>query len=118
MTKDQTIQQRTEPASIEPMQCKRVAALPVGEKWTFEIKFDRYRCIAVKHGREVTLFSRNQKVLNRRFSSVVQALASLGGDFALDGELIALDSQGKPSFELLKTVFRSRFRFIFTLSTY
>jgi bifunctional non-homologous end joining protein LigD len=84
------------------MQCKPVAALPVGEKWTFEIKFDGYRCIAVKRGREVTLFSRHKKVLNRRFSSVVEALASLGDDFALDGELVALDSQGKPSFQLLQ----------------
>ena len=30
------------------MQCKPVTALPTGEKWTFEIKFDGYRCIAVK----------------------------------------------------------------------
>ena len=34
-TKDQTIQKRTEPAFIEPMQCKSVAALPAGEKWSF-----------------------------------------------------------------------------------
>jgi hypothetical protein len=36
-----------EPAFIEPMQCKPVTALAAGEKWTFEIKFDGYRCIAV-----------------------------------------------------------------------
>ena len=84
------------------MQCKPVTALPPGEKWTFEIKFDGYRCIAVKRGREVTLFSRHEKMLNRRFPMVVEALASLGGDFVLDGELVALDSQGKPSFQLLQ----------------
>ena len=44
------IQKRTEPAFIEPMQCKPVTALPAGEKWMFEIKFDGYRCIAVKRG--------------------------------------------------------------------
>ena len=90
--KDQTIQKRTEPAFIEPMQCKPVTALPASEKWTFEIKFDGYRCIAVKRGREVTLFSRHKKVLNKRFPSVVEALASLGGDFVLDGELGRLRS--------------------------
>jgi hypothetical protein len=60
------------------MQCKPVAALPLGKKWSFEIKFDGYRSIAVKRRREVTLFSRHEKVLNRRFSSVVEALASDG----------------------------------------
>jgi bifunctional non-homologous end joining protein LigD len=69
------------------MQCKPVAVLPAGETWTFEIKFDGYRCIAAKRGREVTLFSRHKKALNRRFRSVVEALASLAGDFALDENL-------------------------------
>ena len=86
-----TIPKHTEPAFIEPMQCK--SELPPGEKWTFEIKFDGYRCVAVKRGWEVTLFSRHMKVLNRRFPNVVEALASLDGDFVLDGELVALDSQ-------------------------
>ena len=63
------------------MQCKQVTALPAGEKWTFEIKFDGYRCIALKRGREVTLFSRHKKVLNRRFPGVVDALSSPEGDF-------------------------------------
>ena len=84
------------------MQGKPVTALPTDEKWIFEIKFDGYRCIAVKRGREVTLFSRNKKVLNKRFPKVAQALASLGGDFVLDGELVALDSQGRPSFQVLQ----------------
>ena len=102
MTKNQTIQKRTEPAFIEPMQCKPVTALPAGENWTFEIKFDGYRCIVVKRGREVTLFSRNEKVLNKRFPGVVDAFASLDGDFVLDGELVALDSKGRPSFQILQ----------------
>ena len=44
----------TEPTFIEPMQAKPVAELPPGEQWTFEIKFDGYRCIAVKLGSDVT----------------------------------------------------------------
>ena len=68
----------------------------------FEIKFDGYRCTAVKRARDVTLFSRHEKVLNRRFPGVVRALASLEGDFVLDGELVALDSQGRPSFQILQ----------------
>ena len=41
-------------------------------------------------------------MLNKRFPSVVEALASLKGDFVLDGELVALDPQGRPSFQLLQ----------------
>ena len=93
---------RAEPKFIEPMQCKPVTALPSDEQWIFEIKFDGYRCIAVKLGSEVTLFSRNQRVLNKRFPKIVDALASLDGDFVLDGELVAFDPQEKPSFQLLQ----------------
>jgi ATP-dependent DNA ligase len=74
------------------MQCKPVTALPAGEKWTFDIKLDGYRCIVLKLAKEVTLFSRRQKVLSKRVPNVVEALASLEGDFVLDGELVALDS--------------------------
>jgi bifunctional non-homologous end joining protein LigD len=74
-THRKAIRKSAEPEFIEPMQCKPVTVLPAGGKWTFEIKFDGYRCIAVKRGREVTLFSRHEKVLNRRFPGVVEALA-------------------------------------------
>ena len=56
----------------------------------------------MKRGSAVTLFSRNEKVLNERFPKVVDALASLEGDFVLDGELVAIDPQGRPSFQLLQ----------------
>jgi bifunctional non-homologous end joining protein LigD len=85
------------------MQCKPVTALPGDEKWTFEIKFDGYRCIAVKRGSEVTLFSRNENVFNKRFPKIVNALVSLDGDFVLDGELVAFDTQGRPSFQVLQS---------------
>jgi DNA ligase D-like protein (predicted ligase) len=100
--RNELTRKHSEPAFIEPMQCKPVVELPGGEKWTFEIKFDGYRCISVKRAGEVTLFSRRQKVLNRRFLGVVDAIASVKGDFVLDGELVVLDRQGRPSFQLLQ----------------
>ncbi len=90
------------PKFIEPMQCKAVTKLPEETTWTFEIKFDGYRCIAVKDDDEVSLFSRNENVLNARFPNVVAALRELPGSFTLDGEIVALDEQGRPSFQLLQ----------------
>jgi DNA ligase D-like protein (predicted ligase) len=84
------------------MQCKAVAALPEDEQWGFELKFDGYRCIAVRNDSEITLFSRNRNVLNDRFPNIVEALRSIEGDFVLDGEIVALDEEGKPSFQLLQ----------------
>ena len=90
------------PKFVAPMQCKAVTKLPTETDWTFEIKFDGYRCIALKNGSEVTLLSRNENKLNARFPNVVEALATLEGAFALDGEIVALDQRGRPSFQLLQ----------------
>jgi bifunctional non-homologous end joining protein LigD len=87
---------------IEPMLCKAVTALPKNDNWSFEIKFDGYRCLAVKSGLEVTLFSRNRKVFNDRFPNITEAVKSIEGDFVLDGEIVALDIHGRPSFQLLQ----------------
>ena len=93
---------KSEPKFVEPMKCKAVTKLPMDERWTFEIKFDGYRCIALKNGDAVTLLSRTGKKLNDRFPNVREALAHLPGNFTLDGEIVALDEEGRPSFQLLQ----------------
>jgi bifunctional non-homologous end joining protein LigD len=95
--------ERVEPAFIVPMQCKPVSALPDDAQWSFEIKFDGYRAVAVKSGKQIRLFSRNEKLLGESFPDIIDALAALPGDFVLDGEVVALDSQGIPSFQLLQS---------------
>src|SRR5262249_52063857 len=70
--------------------------------WLFELKWDGYRAISeVKKGR-VRLYSRNQRSFETRFAPIVESLEHLGHDAVLDGEVVALDSHGKPSFQLLQ----------------
>ena len=90
------------PAFVEPMYAKPVPRPPAGA-WSYEIKFDGYRAIALKGGDEVRLLSRNQKDLSKKFAPVTNALAELDcRDAILDGEVVALDDQGRPSFQLLQ----------------
>ena len=71
--------------------------LPLGEGWTYEPKWDGFRCLAFVADGEVDLRSRNDKPLARYFPEVVEALVALGRDLVLDGELLAwLD--GAPDF--------------------
>lgn len=85
----------------EPMQALLTSRLPKGGSWLYELKFDGYRAIAVKRGEKVELRSRNDRVLN--YPQVKEALERLPVDSAvLDGEIVALDSAGKQSFQALQ----------------
>lgn len=87
---------------IEPMQAKLVGALPEGDGWLYEIKLDGYRALASKQGGAVTLTSRNAKDLGARFPGIVKAIAGLPDGTVLDGEVVAFNDAGRPSFQLLQ----------------
>jgi ATP-dependent DNA ligase len=77
-----------ETSPIEPMEALLVDALPGGDGWSYEPKWDGFRCLAVKRGGKVQLFAKSGKVLHRYFPEVVAAVAALkADDFILDGEL-------------------------------
>ena len=76
---------------------------PEEGEWSYELKFDGFRALALKNGDSVQLFSLNAKDFNGRFPEVVEAIADLPDDqLAIDGEIVALDDEGRSSFELLQ----------------
>jgi DNA ligase D-like protein (predicted ligase) len=88
---------------LRPMLATPAAALPVSPDWTYEVKWDGYRALAVKTGAGVRLISRNEKDLTRDYPRVVAAVAALRAeDLVLDGEIVALDQDGRPSFQALQ----------------
>jgi ATP-dependent DNA ligase len=91
---------------IQPMECLPVERMPEGDAWTYELKLDGYRLVGVRVGSRVALYSRRGTDLSRRFECVTAALATLPDETVIDGELVALDEQGKPNFNLLQN-FRS-----------
>src|SRR5437868_15538685 len=94
---------------IEPMECLRVETIPDGEDWQYELKLDGYRTIAVKHAGEVSLFSRNGNSFDTKFPQIADALVKLREKwFVLDGEVVALDENGRHSFELLQRIKTSK----------
>jgi bifunctional non-homologous end joining protein LigD len=87
---------------IEPMQCRIVDSLPEGEDWEYELKLDGYRALGIKQGGKVRLLSRRNNMLNDRFPGIVDALSGLEDGLIVDGEIVALDSEGRPSFNTLQ----------------
>ena len=84
------------------MMAVSASALPEGEDWTYEVKWDGYRAQAVKNGTSVSLASRNLKNLTSQFPSVARAVSRLNAKTVLlDGEIVALDASGRPSFQAL-----------------
>lgn len=74
---------------LEPMEARIASALPDGDGWQFEPKWDGFRCIAFCDGDDVWLQSKSGKPLGRYFPEVVATLAAVRLDDAiLDGELI------------------------------
>ena len=87
---------------IEPMLCSTTSELPSGPEWSYELKLDGYRGLAIKTGGRRKLLSRNGKDLSTRFPEITRVLQPLPDDTMIDGEIVALDAEGRPSFSLLQ----------------
>jgi ATP-dependent DNA ligase len=87
---------------IEPMLLLPAQTLPEGDGWLFELKLDGYRAVAFKTGGTVHLRSRNGKDFSAKYPAIAKALASMPDDTVIDGEIVALDVGGRPSFNALQ----------------
>jgi ATP-dependent DNA ligase len=87
---------------ILPMLSKRVDDLPTGGEWIFEPKWDGFRALVFRDGKELEIQSRDEKPLNRYFPELLEALrAQLPARCVLDGEIV-IAKDGGLDFEVLQ----------------
>jgi bifunctional non-homologous end joining protein LigD len=97
------------PTAIHPMLATPVAKPFDSPDWLFEIKWDGYRAVAFIRGGKVRLVSRNQNDLTSQYEELSSLPEFVKASKAvIDGEIVALDEEGRPSFSLMqqKTGFR------------
>jgi bifunctional non-homologous end joining protein LigD len=91
------------PSEIYPMLATSISDPFDGPDWLFEIKWDGYRAIAFLENGKVRLVSRNQNELTHRYPELRDLAKSVKAKNAiLDGEVVALDEEGRPSFSLMQ----------------
>jgi len=94
---------RVKAAFVAPMLLLRADKLPDDrDRWEYQLKFDGYRAVAFKHAGTVHLRSRNDNDFATRYPAVLKGLATLPDDTVVDGELVAFDEEGRPSFNAMQ----------------
>src|SRR5262245_33821149 len=91
-----------QPAFVEPMIARLVPHLPEGDEWLYEVKFDGYRALLSRRDDDVRLRSRNDKDLSGAYAGIISAGRRLRRSVLLDGEVVAVDRNGMPSFQALQ----------------
>ncbi|CAN5530490.1 hypothetical protein BH20VER3_BH20VER3_02790 [soil metagenome] len=91
------------PDFVDPMKPKLLETPPARDGWIYELKFDGIRALALKRGAKVKLISRNENDLTKKFDEIATALEDLPcTECVIDGEVVALDEEGRSSFQLLQ----------------
>ena len=91
------------PRFVPPMLAELRTTVPRGPEWLYEAKLDGYRIQAAKDGRSVRLYSRRGNDLTATYPHVAAAVAGIEAKTALlDGEIVAIDEDGRPSFQALQ----------------
>ena len=85
------------------MTARIVERLPEGDDWLYEVKFDGYRALLLKDGPRARIRSRNDKDLTAAYPGISRAALRLKAASAVvDGEIVAVDARGHPSFQALQ----------------
>src|SRR5512147_519516 len=75
--------------SYKPMEAESVDEIPAGPEWQYEPKWDGFRCIVFRDGKQVVLQSKSGKPLTRYFPEITEAVGKLKAKrFVLDGEIV------------------------------
>ena len=90
------------PWAVKPMLCTLIDEPFSKEGWLFEIKWDGYRAVGSRFNDEIELYSRNGTDFREHYPPVAEALRELKHDVILDGEIMVMDRDGVPHFELLQ----------------
>jgi DNA ligase D-like protein (predicted ligase) len=94
---------RQRPAFVTPMAAQPTRALPEGPQWLYELKLDGYRALIIKDRDRIEIRSRNEKNLTAMYPAVARDARRLNAETAVvDGEIVALDAHGRPSFQALQ----------------
>ncbi len=95
---------REVPAGSQPFMLATLdERAPSDKGWLFEIKFDGVRVLAARRGEQVELYGRSGQLITGRYPDLVRALLALPVEhFVIDGEIVALDERGRPSFQRLQ----------------
>ena len=81
--------------------------------WVFETKWDGFRAIAVAGPGHASLYSRNGNDISPKYPSICAALAAIKHEAVLDGELVAVDQEGRSRFQLLQNAEREKTRLLY-----
>jgi len=96
------------PPFMEPQLATLVDDVPAGTSWIHEIKYDGYRLLLAVGEGVATAWTRNGLDWSDKFKALVKAAAKLPAGCLIDGEAVALDDDGKPSFQLLQSTLKDQ----------
>ena len=95
------------PKFREPQLATLVDAVPAGNQWLHEIKFDGYRALIAAAGDRVAVYTRNGHDWTDKFAPLVAAIAALDlPPCLIDGEIVAYGKDGNPDFSSLQAVLK------------